>query len=282
MVFRVGRTAINAAEIAAVGDRDPAIGDGASELVLQGHLCAAKCLFRPWPSSAAMDAQLARSVKLHTPSKIVSNSGVVGRCQNHPAAPRSARIAESTLPFLSREAPKNSNAQIRVWIWAPAAARPLQPADAGLFFPNAVRKHLFTAGGRRRRFRRHPRSGRARILQGAAGNRRRPWGFLPLRNRRSKNSLPFYAAGGVRAIVWTCAWDVGESKPRRFDCRCVSNEGTARPRAATLVCGPGSARCRCDYCFAGALAAGFFIIGAAMADLGDQNPGSAAMVSFEG
>jgi hypothetical protein len=38
IVFRVGGTAIDATEIAAVGDRDAEVGDLAAETVVKGHL----------------------------------------------------------------------------------------------------------------------------------------------------------------------------------------------------------------------------------------------------
>src|SRR5258708_33224828 len=37
VLFGVGRTAVDAAEVAAVGDRNPQVGDRTIELVVQGH-----------------------------------------------------------------------------------------------------------------------------------------------------------------------------------------------------------------------------------------------------
>src|SRR5713101_8311898 len=41
VLFGVGRAAVDAAEVAAVGDRNPQVGDGTIELVVQGHIRSA-------------------------------------------------------------------------------------------------------------------------------------------------------------------------------------------------------------------------------------------------
>ncbi len=43
VLFRIGRTAIDAAEVAAVGDRDPEVGDLAAEFVSKRHEVIRRC-----------------------------------------------------------------------------------------------------------------------------------------------------------------------------------------------------------------------------------------------